>query len=120
MNDLTHFACLMDPKLGTIRWLERGEADDSEYEYEDEDDFFDPELETAAVREGNLDPAVSENGVESEDDHFDLELEEPIAICEGRVDPRNCTEPGVMVVVAESVLVKRDAQGEREVTKFGF
>jgi hypothetical protein len=25
MNECTHFACLMDPKMGVIRWLVRGE-----------------------------------------------------------------------------------------------
>jgi hypothetical protein len=24
MNECTHFGCIMDPKTGTIRWLERG------------------------------------------------------------------------------------------------
>ena len=24
MNECTHFGCIMDPALGTIRWIERG------------------------------------------------------------------------------------------------
>lgn len=41
MNEVTHFACLMDPKTGTIRWLERGASEVSE---EDEEEHIDPEL----------------------------------------------------------------------------
>ena len=33
MNEVTHFACLMDPKYGTIKWIERGSyVEDSEDE----------------------------------------------------------------------------------------
>jgi hypothetical protein len=34
MNECTHFGCIMDPALGTIRWIERG-VEDEEGESED-------------------------------------------------------------------------------------
>jgi hypothetical protein len=36
MNESTHFACILDPKMGVIRFLERGLEDDSDEE-EDRD-----------------------------------------------------------------------------------
>lgn len=44
MNECTHFACIMDPKFGTIRWLEQMEFVECESEDEDEDEHHDPEL----------------------------------------------------------------------------
>lgn len=35
MNECSHFGCIMDPRTGTIRWLERGVLED------DSDDNFD-------------------------------------------------------------------------------
>jgi molybdopterin biosynthesis enzyme len=32
MNESTHFACILDPKMGKIRFLERGVEDDSDEE----------------------------------------------------------------------------------------
>jgi hypothetical protein len=41
MNESTHFACILDPKLGRIRFLERGvEDEEDEEEGEDEDERF--------------------------------------------------------------------------------
>jgi hypothetical protein len=36
MNECSHFGCIMDPKTGTIRWMERGVLEDSD----DEGDNF--------------------------------------------------------------------------------
>ena len=36
MNECTHFGCIMDPALGTIRWIERGVEEEEE---ESEDDY---------------------------------------------------------------------------------
>jgi hypothetical protein len=42
MNEVTHFACLMDPKYGTIRWIKRGAYEEADSE--EELSHFDPEL----------------------------------------------------------------------------
>lgn len=36
MNECSHFGCIMDPKTGIIRWMERGVLEDSD----DEGDNF--------------------------------------------------------------------------------
>lgn len=54
MNECTHFACLMDPRTGTVRWIERGVESQSEDE-EEEDEHLDPEL-------AETDPGLVEKG----------------------------------------------------------
>ena len=36
MNESSHFGCILDPRTGTIRWIERGEEEEEEDDDDDE------------------------------------------------------------------------------------
>lgn len=62
-NECTHYACLMDPKFGTIRWLNLVEFVD-----ESDDEFDDPELlETGFTGEENSSCEATETSTLGED-----------------------------------------------------
>jgi hypothetical protein len=52
MNECTHFGCLMDPKTGGIRWIERGAGNAGTLgEGMEEEEHIDPELVQTEVVE---------------------------------------------------------------------